>query len=280
MKYDIYYLNGAGKKLDLCKVPYLLETGDILNFAWDYTTSTNYNSYGGKIDAFTKSVRKKKLRLSVFAWNENAYKTALDELVDTFEYDIINRAAGRLYVNGNYLRCYITAGDISEWESPLDMVTVELTLVSEYPMWIVAREWNFAVTGNVAKGAKAYPGRYPYRYANGSTTGKLQQRSNSPANFQLVFHGPVVDPRATIDGLIYGLDGVTLAAGEYAVIDSFSATVEKFCSDGTVQNIFNSRTRENSVFHRLRAGSLDVRWTGEYLLSVTVFEERSMPRWT
>ena len=279
MKYDIYYMNSAGQKLDLCKVPYLLETGNFLDFEWDYTTSTNFNSYGGKIDEFTKSVKSKKLQMSVFAWTEDAYKTALDTMIDTFEYDVINKTPGRLYVNGNYLRCYITGGSFEEWEDTADYMEVELTLTSEYAMWIIEREWNFAVTGNLAKGSKQYPKRYPYRYANGTTSGKVFQRSNSPANFKIVFHGPVSDPTAIIGGLTYGLVNVDLAESEYAVIDSFSATIKKYCADGAVQNIYNARTRENSVFEKLRAGSLDVHWTGEYLLSIVVYEERSMPRW-
>ena len=94
-----------------------------------------------------------------------------------------------------------------------------------------------------------------------------------------MFHGPVSDPTAIIGGLTYGLVNVDLAESEYAVIDSFSATIKKYCADGAVQNIYNARTRENSVFEKLRAGSLDVHWTGEYLLSIVVYEERSMPRW-
>lgn len=279
MKYDIYYLNSAGKKLDLCKVPYLLETGNFLNFAWDFTESTNYNSYGGKINAFTKSIRRKKLSMTIFAWSEAEYKDALDTMIDTFEYDIISEEPGRLYVNGNYLKCYITAGNFEEWENTADYSEVELTLTTEYPMWIVEREWNFAVTGNLAEGSKRYPNRYPYRYANGTTSGVVSQRSISPANFRIIFHGPVSDPQVIIGGLTYGLVNVDLAESEYAVIDSFSATIRKYCADGTVENIFNNRTRDNSVFDRLKKGSLDVHWTGEYLLSIIVYEERSMPRW-
>ena len=280
MKYDIYYQNSAGKKLDLCNIPYLLETGDILDFEWDYTTSTNYNTYGGKINGFTKSVRTKKLQLTVFAMTEAEYKTALDTMIDAFEYDIINRSTGRLYVNGNYLRCYITAGAFEEWEYTANFMSVELTLTTEYPMWIVERQWNFAKTGNLAQGSKKYPNRYPYRYANGTTTGIVYQRCNSPANFQIVFNGPVADPHVIIDGLTYGLVNVDLEESEYAIIDSFTSTITKYCRDGTIENIYNNRTRENSVFTKLRTGSLNVQWTGEYLLSIVVFEERSMPRWS
>ena len=53
MKYEIYYLNGAGKKLDFTQIPYLMETGDLLDFEWQYNSTTNHNSFGGKISDFT-----------------------------------------------------------------------------------------------------------------------------------------------------------------------------------------------------------------------------------
>ena len=280
MKYDIYYLNSAGIKLDLCKIPYLLETGDFLDWEWDYTISSNVNSHGGKIGSFRKPVQSRTVELSVFAMSEDEYKAALDDLVDVTEYDIINETPGKLYVNGNYLQCYITAGEVSDWESTSNIMSLSLTITTEYAMWIIRREWNFAPTGNLAKGYKKYPGRYPYRYANGSTSGSIMQGSNSPAHFQIVLHGPVSDPQITIDGKIYGVVNVDLEKGEYVTIDSFAGTVMKYCNDGTSISVFNSRTRaKNSVFERLKSGTLKVTWTGEYLISIVVFEERGLPRW-
>lgn len=280
MKYEIYYQNSAGVKLDLCHIPYLLETGNIFDFKWDYTTSTNLNSNGGKIDSFTKSITAKTLELSVIAWTEAEYKSALNKLVDVLEYDIVNLTPGRLYVNGSYLQCYITSGEFEDWESPADILSVELKITAEYPMWIFEREFNFTPTGNLAKGSKRYPNRYPYRYANGTTTGQISQVSNSPANFKIVFHGPVSDPQVTIGGKVYGVRDIDLEQDDYVVIDSVNGTVRKYFKDGTSQNIFNCRTRENSIFERLKTGSMQVNWTGEFLVSVVVYEERSLPRWS
>lgn len=280
MKYDIYYQNSAGIKLDFCNVPYLLETGDFLDFAWEFTASTNYNAYGGKIDEFTKSITSRKLLLTIMAWTEADYVAALDKMIDVFEYDIIHKTPGKLYCNGNYMKCYVTAGKIEDWESPAEYLSAELTITTEYPMWIIEKEWNFVPTGNLADRSKKYPNRYPYRYANGSTTGTIFQGSISPANFKIVFHGPAQDPVAVIGGNLYGVTGIDLAENDYIVIDSSEGKIQKFFADGEVRNIFNARTRYNSCFERLKAGSLDVSWTGEFLLSITVFEERSMPKWS
>ena len=264
MKYEIYYLNGAGKKLDFTQMPYLMETGDLLDFGWQYNSTTNHNSFGGKISDFTKSITSKTINMSVFAWSEAAYKAALNDLIDAIEYDLIRLKPGKLYLNGNYLRCYITAGKFEEWESPIDFLNLELSITTEYPMWITEREWNFTPGAATVKNAKRYPGRYPYRYASGAASGIINQPSNSPAHFQLVMHGPVADPQCQIAGKTYG------------VVD----TVTLFCSDGTTQNIYNKRTRGNSVFERLPSGVLDVHWAGGFLLSIIVFEERSVPRWS
>ena len=280
MKYEIYYLNGAGKKLDFTQIPYLMETGDLLDFEWQYNSTTNHNSFGGKISDFTKSITSKTINMSVFAWSEAAYKTALNDLIDAIEYDLIRLKPGKLYLNGNYLRCYITAGKFEDWESPIDFLNLELTITTEYPMWITEREWNFTPGAATVKNAKRYPGRYPYRYASGAASGIINQPSNSPAHFQLVMHGPVADPQCQIAGKTYGVVDTVLGDDEYVVIDSDKNTVTLFCSDGTTQNIYNKRTRGNSVFERLPSGVLDVHWAGGFLLSIVVFEERSVPRWS
>lgn len=280
MKYDIYYLNGAGKKLDFTRIPYLMETGDLLDFDWQYNSTTNHNSFGGKISGFTKAIASKTINMSIFAWSEVAYKQAMNELVDAIEYDLIRVSPGKLYVNGNYLRCYITAGKFEDWESPVDFINLELTITTEYPMWITEREWNFTPGSASVKNGKRYPGRYPYRYASGAASGIINQPSNSPAHFRLVMHGPVADPQCRIDGKTYGVVDTILGEDDYVVIDSDQNTVTLYSADGTSQNIYNKRTRGgNSVFQRLPSGVLDVHWAGGFLLSIVVFEERSVPRW-
>lgn len=280
MKYDIYYLNGAGKKLDFTRIPYLMETGDLLDFDWQYNSTTNHNSFGGKISGFTKAIASKTISMSIFAWSEAAYKQAMNELVDAIEYDLIRVSPGKLYVNGNYLRCYITAGNFEDWESPVDFINLELTITTEYPMWITEREWNFTPGSASVKNGKRYPGRYPYRYASGAASGIINQPSNSPAHFRLVMHGPVADPQCRIDGKTYGVVDTILGEDDYVVIDSDQNTVTLYSADGTSQNIYNKRTRGgNSVFQRLPSGVLDVHWAGGFLLSIVVFEERSVPRW-
>ena len=280
MKYDIYYLNGAGKKLDFTRIPYLMETGDLLDFDWQYNSTTNHNSFGGKISGFTKAIASKTINMSIFAWSEVAYKQAMNELVDAIEYDLIRVSPGKLYVNGNYLRCYITAGKFEDWESPVDFINLELTITTEYPLWITEREWNFTPGSASVKNGKRYPGRYPYRYASGAASGIINQPSNSPAHFRLVMHGPVADPQCRIDGKTYGVVDTILGEDDYVVIDSDQNTVTLYSADGTSQNIYNKRTRGgNSVFQRLPSGVLDVHWAGGFLLSIVVFEERSVPRW-
>ena len=280
MKYDIYYLNGAGKKLDFTRIPYLMETGDLLDFDWQYNSTTNHNSFGGKISGFTKAIASKTINMSIFAWSEVAYKQAMNELVDAIEYDLIRVSPGKLYVNGNYLRCYITAGKFEDWESPVDFINLELTITTEYPMWITEREWYFTPGSASVKNGKRYPGRYPYRYASGAASGIINQPSNSPAHFRLVMHGPVADPQCRIDGKTYGVVDTILGEDDYVVIDSDQNTVTLYSADGTSQNIYNKRTRGgNSVFQRLPSGVLDVHWAGGFLLSIVVFEERSVPRW-
>lgn len=278
MKYDIYYQNSLGAKIDLCHWPYWVETGDFLGYEWEFSSATNFNAYGGKISEFTKSITSRSIDMTVMAKSEREYRAALDQLIETFECDVLNLTPGRLYVNGNYLKCYITAGEPEDWEDTSNMINLKLTITTEYPMWIIEREWIFVASSNLSTGNKKYPYKYPYRYPNGHTSGKITQPLNSTANFKMTLHGPVNHPQVQIDGNIYGLN-IDIAANDYAVIDSAEGTIRLYHNDGKAENIFNARTRTNSVFERLRPGILDVAWTGEFLFSVVVLEERSMPKW-
>lgn len=94
--------------------------------------------------AISSTVRSEKKRVFDSKEDEAIYTEMVREKVDSGDsnimtmrergYDIINGSTGRLYVNGNYLRCYITAGSFEEWEYTANFMSVELTLTTEYPM--------------------------------------------------------------------------------------------------------------------------------------------------
>lgn len=281
MKYDIYYLNSAGEKLDLCSWPYMIYGGDILDYDWSFESTSNYGAAGGKITAFTKSVEKKKLNITVFGQSELIYRKAVDALADAIEYDVVNLTPGKLYVNGSYVECYIKGVKPDEWVSGCDMLNVELILAVEYPFWLKEREYIFYKTGQISKNNYRYPLRYPWRYPNGQTKGVIYQSHIKPCDFILTFNGPAVNPSVEIGNKTYGIMG-DLGEAEYVVIDSRAGTLRKYLNNtekSVYQNMYDVRTRDNDIYEKLSRGTLHVTWTGEFRFSIIVIEERSLPRW-
>lgn len=281
MKYDIYYLNSAGEKLDLCSWPYMIYGGDIFGYSWSYESTSNYGVAGGKINDFTKSVESRNLSITIAGQSELLYQKAVDMLADIVEYDVVNMTPGKLFVNGSYIECYIIGIDPDKWIYPCDVMDVELTLLIEYPFWLKAKEYIFKKTGQISTGNKRYPNRYAWRYPNGQTKGTVFQTFVKPCDFELTINGPAVNPSVEIGGLVYGVNE-QIQEHEYVIIDSRKGTVRKYlnATNGDFENLFNSRTRDNAIFEKVPPGTLDVVWTGEFSYSLKLFEERSFPKWS
>ena len=54
----------------------------------------------------------------------------------------------------------------------------------------------------------------------------------------------------------------------------------KNLGNGTMQNIFEKRAKDKSIFEPIPSGSLAVNWNGEFGFDFTVFKERSVPKWS
>ena len=281
MNYDIYYVNSEGQKIDFCNWPYMIYDGDILSYDWSYDSTPNYGMAGGKITSFSKSVEKKKLKISVFAQSELVYGRALDNLADYIECDIALMNPGRLYVNGNYIECYICGINPDEWVTGCNTLDVELLIAIEYPFWLLDKEYVFPVSGQISKENYKYPLKYPWRYPNRRTSGVIYQKHIKPCDFIITITGPVRNPIVKIGKLQYGFTG-ELRNNEYIVINSRQGFIRKYLdgvSTSQYIDIYDDRTRHNDIYHKLPRGTLNVQWTGEFAFSVVVIEERSFPKW-
>ena len=77
---EIYYLSGEGrKKLYLDRVPYWMQTGDFMDYQWDYTARNR------RITGFSKDVQEHDLTISVFGNTAEEYEANLQQMHDIFE---------------------------------------------------------------------------------------------------------------------------------------------------------------------------------------------------
>ena len=281
MKYDVYYVNSAGEKLDLCTWPYMIYGGDILEYDWSYESTSNYGKAGGKIKNFTKGVEKKSLNITIAGQSEIIYRKAVDALADAIEYDVANLTPGKLFVNGSYIECYVNGIKPDDWVCSCDFLDVELILSVEYPFWLKEKEYVFYKTGQISKNNKRYANRYPWRYPNGQTKGVVYQTFVKPCDFVLTLNGPAVNPSIEVGGKTYGIIG-NIDESEYVVIDTRHGFIRKYLNNtekSVYQNLYDIRTRENDIYEKLPRGTLHITWTGEFRFSIILIEERSLPRW-
>lgn len=278
---DLYYINSKGARLNLVSRPYHLQTGDIFDYGWSYSSVTP-GRYGGAIIGFSKEVKEKTLTLTVEASSQRAYRNALDEFFVTADYDIAHMSPGRLYINGQYMFCYIYASEKVEWEYGIESLDNTIHIVTGYPFWITERKYSFyPESPSNSDGSRDYPYGYPYGY---KTTGIREYLTNthySPVPFTMQIFGPCINPRIEINKHVYEVL-VTLQKDEYldicALVDKH--TVYKIKRNGEQINCFNLRNWKSSLFEPIPEDVSTVEWDGSFGFDITLFEERSEPRWT
>lgn len=270
---DIYYVNSKGIRLDLLKPPYCLQTGDIFDYEWGYSSKAE------KINSFTRGIKEKTLTLSILNYSKSAYYDAVNHFFETVEVDVLNKSSGRLYIGDAYLNCYIITSTKSDWENDIELLDNDITLVTDFPFWIREHPYYFKSSEITSTDNKRYAGKYAYRYANGLTNASITNEHYAECNFRLIIYGPCTQPSVYIGGYEY-LFNIVLQEGEYLEVDSAAETVTKYMNSGVKVNAFNNRNFKNSVFQPIQTGRQEVSWNGRFDFDLILFEERSEPKWS
>lgn len=274
---DIYYVNSNNEKIDLLEPPYMLQTGELFGYKWNYESKQRLGG-GGKITNIRKDLEERTLTLSIVNYGVENYEEAIDYLHEITDIDVLKKTPGRLYVGGMYLNCYVTASEKSEWEPEAGYIDVSLTLAVEYPMWVGENPYTFHSFGVSSTDNKRYPGRYPYRYANGMNSTYIINPHFTNSNFELIIYGPAVNPMVAIGGAPY-LVNVILEEDEYLAIDSRSRTIIKATKNGERENLYHNRQKGRNFFRKIGPGRQSISWTGKFDFDLIIYEERGEPKW-
>lgn len=85
--------------------------------------------------------------------------------------------------------------------------------------------------------------------------------------------------RATVDAMIAAGIGFKCDDREFARYAK-DRKIIKVKSDGTEENLFNSKNNESSIWEKIPAGLSIVSWNGAFGFDIILFNERGTPRWT
>lgn len=277
---DIYYINSAGVRLDLLKSPYMLQTGDIFDYKWEID-SVNTSSVSGKITRFSRSVQKRKLKLSIMNYSRQTYYDAINKFDEVVDFDVMNETPGELHFGKQYMKCYFITSEKTEWENDIELIDNEVTLAVEHPFWITEQKYEFKEkTGEAIGEYLDFPFDMPFDFMGDKKgVGSITLDHYTSCDFLLTIYGPCINPRIVIGRNLYEIK-TTLDAGEYMQIDSKTGTVIRTRINGMKVNEFDNRvTSPNSPFERIQPGYNLVSWDGSFGFDLLLYKERSAPVW-
>ncbi len=268
-----YYQNSAGQEINLMKYPYRLITADFFDYEWDEST------YNGIIYGFSRKQYKKNVKLDVFC-GVDEFAEAMNQFENIVSVDVLKSTPGKIYVNGEYLSCYIKGVKKEEWEAGIYTI-VTLTLISDHPFWIneASKQFYPKEAGESTSDFLDYPFDYLFDYTIsdiGSQDWYIDHITSCP--FVMTIYGPVTNPRILINGRVIEVY-TTLESNEYLILDSRDHTIIKYLSNGTTSSLYNNRYMEESVFDPIGPGTIFITWPGTFGFDITVYMERNEPRW-
>ena len=147
--------------------------------------------------------------------------------------DVIEGIPGKLFVNGEYLECYIKGVKKEEWEAGVYTI-VTLNMISDRPFWITESMQSFYKRDveQIDTGLD-YPFDYPFDYAIGNVgTQVWDLNAVGACPFTMIVYGPVENPRILINDNVYEVF-TTLGETEYFILDSSRSYIVKYHSNGT-----------------------------------------------
>lgn len=274
---EIKYISSNGKSYDLIGDKMRTTSGNFHKYAW----TKNVKKVNGKerLTKFTKESTNYQLTLTLRGGLDER-KEMLNDLIDSFEQDVINRTPGTICFGGYYTRCFIISSEskISEIRNCWSDCMVEIYCADSF--WIKEKKLSYPIfTGAGNDNFLEYPYDCLYDYTSKQKgISELDNDHYADANFKMTIYGPVVDPIINIGNYPYKVD-TTVEENEYLTIDGTKNTVERTLADGTIINEYNKRSFENSVFRPIPPGNNSVLWSGDFGWDITLYQERSEPKW-
>ena len=277
---NIKYISSNKEEYDLIGKRMQITDGNFHSYEWNedaVETETGSTVYGFNKGPGTISL------VWTFRGTLGERKRKIDDITNAFEHDIINLSPGRFWYGEYYIEGYVKKSSVKKSETWNNWTDVSTDIYCPYPFWIKEQTKSFYPDyrdSGEAYGFLDYPYDYPYDYSRpkkGAQNWIIDHFAN--CNFKMTIYGPCTNPRIIVNDHVYQvLD--TLESSEYIIVESRNKTIYKYLSNGTVQNIFWKRGKDNSIFEPLPPGELLVNWNAEFGFDITAYMERSVPEWT
>ncbi len=266
------HVNSKGEVLDFFSLGMFANYNDLRDYEWSYTSA------GDKIKRFKKGIVKKTVPF-IFKVDPEKATALKDKFYEHFEIDVVTAKHGYFKVGDYRYYCYLDKYEADNYLLLPEYVTLKCELVTDQPFWVQEKTWSFWSSETSDYGYLDYTYDYKYdfsAFASGSRAINIDHFKES--DFKLTIYGPATLPRILFNGRIYQVY-TTLSKGEYLVIDSKYKIVTKHLTNGKVQNCFDLRNKQYSVFEKMPSGSLTAVWDASFGFDLMLYLERSQPKW-
>ena len=247
-------------------------------YSWGYDGTER--QYGTNISRFKKDPAEYEATI-IFRGTVDQRKEALDNFLETAELDIINKSPGKLIVGDYYILAYVISSSTTPYDDS-DWTQKDCTFLCPYPFWIHEEKKSFPAILNNGESDSFLDYMHDYNYDYTMPYGGdviWQVDHYAPCEYEMIVYGPCVDPRVVINGHIYQVYA-TLDENDYLKINSRENSAVQYLANGTQRDLYDYRVKiTGSLFDPITPGNVRVVWSGEFGFDLTLFCERSEPRW-
>lgn len=249
------------------------------DFSW--SKKTYGKRYGERVLGFTKDAKEYTVNL-LFGGSYDERKRVLDLFHSAIENDVMNETPGTLRWDDFTIKCFIISSETHPSSSVEGYTENEVNIYCPDPFWVRTTSSEFYIQDLPevdTSDAKDYPNQYPFNYL-GETRRQSTLTNDSlfSSNWELVINGYAADPKIKIGNLEIAMN-LVINASEYLTINSRDKTIILTNVFGRKLNRFGYRDVSNYIFEKIPKGLSNVTWNGGYSWTLTLFEERSEPRW-
>ena len=271
---QLKYKNHVNEVFDFGKDGIFVNMNDLHDYEWTVTKK------GGRIAALDRDITKRQLPVIIICDTEVKGVAARNKLMEVVEKDVLAMKHGRIIIGDYYFKCFVTKSQKKNYLTTKRWMEVTLTLTTDFPYWVKETTFSFLKANESGEsGGKNLDFSFDYPFDFRSSATELVNTGFVGTDFRMVIYGACSNPKVRISGHLYQVD-CEVGEGEYLTIDSVSKKIFLTASDGTTTNMFHLRNRESYIFEKIPPGINSVILEGDFGADITLFEERSEPKWT
>lgn len=241
---------------------------------WEYEAQAVQLLNGERVSTFRKKAVTYEVEL-VVQGTDIQRRALITAFHDDIERDIKTLTPGRVVYNDWYINCYVIGSALDPDE------TVDRWTNNKLSLYVPSGYWYRDLKKELRYDREAEQSPYldyEYDYAYDYMVpayGTEIWNTDIPfaSDFEMVIYGPCVNPRVLINHHIY-MVYATVPVGETLVVNSKEHTV--MIGD---YNAFDDRYKAESIFDQIPGGELRIDW-GSFDMDITLFNERSSPKWS